>query len=241
MALEDRLGGRDAQPVADGGVDPERHPCPQAVVDHRGDERPLSRHHHLLLDHGGDDQDVVRGQVPRAGVAHVHLRQFRPKACNWRSASCLDVVLFGEVVGGREEEALQMRRLGVLEVVREPAHTLRVAQVGPGPEPGRDARSSSAIWFTSAIRSAISSRVKPSGKTIRRSARPPSVVVVVAAVVVVSSAGVPGSPSPPANANAIAASRPKPASTPTSAATRRPGAREPRSPPYTGRPLFHCR
>jgi hypothetical protein len=49
--------------VVDRGVDPERHPTAQAVVDHRRDQGAVVRRLRLALDHRGDGEHLIRRQV----------------------------------------------------------------------------------------------------------------------------------------------------------------------------------
>ena len=72
-----------ADGVLDGRVDAERHVGLEAVVDHRGDLGAVAREGRLALDHRGDDQDVVLGQVLLGRVAEVDAaRQLRSNAAS---------------------------------------------------------------------------------------------------------------------------------------------------------------
>ena len=128
----------------------------------------LARHLHLLLDHRGDDEHVVGRQVLRARVLHVDLAP--------RPLERLELVVdelrggrvLGEVVRGREEKPLEVRRVRSLEARRQVRRLLRGRQVRLGRRDGEIPRSSSAILLTAAMRAAICFRVNPSGKMILR-------------------------------------------------------------------------
>ena len=166
LRLGDRLRRRDVQPVAERRVDPERHPVVQPVVDHRGDRAAARAAPRLALDHRGDRQHVVRRQVLRAGVGEVDLP---PAAAERRDLLAHELAgrrPAQEVVGRREEEPLEVRLPRPAEARHDGAASRR-----PGTPPRRGARgrcrSCSAIFATAFTRSAICSRVNPSGKTIR--------------------------------------------------------------------------
>ena len=110
-------------------VDPERHARPEPVVDDGRHQRTLARHLHLLLDHGGDDEHVVGRELLRARVLHVDLA---PGPLE-RGELVVDELrggrVLGEVVGGREEESLEVRRVRSLEARREVCRLLRGRQV----------------------------------------------------------------------------------------------------------------
>ena len=106
----DRLRRRDVEAVADRRVDPERQPDAQPVVDDGRDERPLLRHQHLLLDHRRDDEDVVRASgssTSRSRGRACPTRATNASSC--RSTSCCRGRVLRELVGRREEEALEVR------------------------------------------------------------------------------------------------------------------------------------
>ena len=124
LRLADGLRAGDVEAVAQRRVDAERHVPVQPVVDHGGDEWTLVGGERLLLHHRGDDQHVVRREVlpPRVGEVELGpvlaerlqlLQRQLPRRCD----RC-------EVVGGREEEALDR---ALAEGRLEPA---RRAEVG---------------------------------------------------------------------------------------------------------------
>jgi hypothetical protein len=115
LRLEDRLGRRDVQAVAQRRVDPELHPVAQPVVDHRGDKRPLARDRDLPLDHRRDLQHVIRRQVLRARVAHVHRLPVAAERLELRLHELPRGCLAKKVVGRRKEEALEIRTPGPAE------------------------------------------------------------------------------------------------------------------------------
>ena len=100
-----------AERVADRRVDPERVARLQPVVDHRRDELALLGHLDLALDHRGDDQHVVGGQVLRLRVGEVDAGEVaagRPRAAATTSSLA---VAFLAIVGRREQEALEVGRV----------------------------------------------------------------------------------------------------------------------------------
>jgi hypothetical protein len=107
VRLAQRLGSRDIQPVADRRIDPERHPGLEAVVDDRGDEPALFRRDHLLLDHRGDDQDVVGIEVAGARTPKVDRLPTLLEGVELQGDQLGGTGVLGELVQRREEEAFE--------------------------------------------------------------------------------------------------------------------------------------
>ena len=99
--------------IADRGVDPERLPGVQPVVDHRRDERALARDARLPLDHRGDRDDVVARQVLAFRVGQVHAGEVLPERLELLFHERPGARTAAQLVGGREEEALEARGRGV--------------------------------------------------------------------------------------------------------------------------------
>ena len=107
--------------VANGGVDPERHSLPEAVVDHRGHELPLLRRDGLLLDHRGDDQDVVRREVLRARVAEVESPPLPPEV--------RELVAERHIIAAGDQQQRTIAKRGARRMRQAPCGQLRRAAV----------------------------------------------------------------------------------------------------------------
>jgi hypothetical protein len=166
LALQDRLRRRDVQAVADRGVDAERHIQVEPVVDHRGDEWPLLWHLHLLLDHRGDGEDVVRGQVLRLRVLEVDLAPVAVEGLELVADELLRRRVLGEVVSRGEEKALEIRH--VLREAGRRIRRLRDPQVLRSERLGVIGASSSAILFTGRDAVGHLDASEALGKTMRR-------------------------------------------------------------------------
>ena len=144
----------------------QRHARPQAVVDDRGDEPPLSRDDHLALDHRGDDEDVVGREVLRARVAHVHATPGLAERHSWRRTNrgARSFEKNAYVAGKRKPSicscASSRNCTGIGDAAVAAAYAGAVIRIVTF-------RLTRAIFRTASTRSIICARVKPSGNTMR--------------------------------------------------------------------------
>ena len=111
---------------ADRRVDPQRDPFAQPVVDHGRDQLALAVELRLLLDHRGDRDHVVDGQVLGARVAHVDARDAAFEVLQLQLDEVGDRRAPLQLEGVREEEALvALARLQVVAAQARFAGQLR--------------------------------------------------------------------------------------------------------------------
>ena len=122
-AVQSRVEGRGvaqlglpqrARPVvqreAQGGVDAQRDRAAQAVPDHGGDERALLRHLSFALDHGGDGDHVVGGEVRAAGAAQADPAEALAEGLDLLVHQARGRRPAPQLIGGGEQKPLQAGR-----------------------------------------------------------------------------------------------------------------------------------